>query len=838
MQAAKKKRNPSIRTRLRRIVLAPTAALIVLWLIGTVYLSYDAVIRYSYANSTERLLLPSALALTAVMDERSATAAYLDRPQETRETLAAVRADVDQRMSAILGDFRELAPIAPERVQKRIAHLDEQFATVADARARVDNGQWDHEEVEEYYNGLVMAGADLFDEQSRTVPAADLVGPSISATYMFRVVDLLAQADAKLSHGFATDEFSMDDQHAFVDRIGAYRGMLDAVDDYLGPEQKNMLDSLRGNEEYLRMEELIHEIADRMIDTAFDPYTGQEVEDLSMPVDEEEWRAAYLPVKDALTEIGASQATLAADLQAEAANWSILTAVLGSLSVAGVTVLALLFSARSSQHLVDRLLRLRDQTQELADKRLPDLVERLKNNEPVDVAAEVLPLSDADDEIGQVSRSFNAAQRTAVEAAVQQAQLRQGINRVFLNIAHRSQTLVHRQLRLLDKLEREQEDPDQLTDLFKLDHLATRARRNAENLLILGGQNPGRTWHHPLPLIDVLRGAISESGDYSRVKRQRIAPVSVQGGAVADVIHLIAELVDNATTFSPPHTRVHLRGDRVPNGVTIEIEDRGLGMKEDELHAANEMLANPPEFDVMRLNEKTRLGLFVVSHLARRHNIKVQLRTSPYGGVLAIVLLPPALIVDPPTAPTALGTVDSGDEEPQDRPLSPRGVRAPAESSDSEDSSPPSGPQPVLSRPDGDMLIEPPASAEPPAPPATGLPRRVPGVSTFPQLSDSGTANGSSRPSGGSATAGQRFESATTDGRPPLPRRVPQTNLAPQLCDDPIQETDSPRQTGPSVNDPDRPSRLRETLTAFQQGTRKGREDGRKRLNDTPKDAQ
>src|SRR5699024_2996949 len=162
-------------------------------------------------------------------------------------------------------------------------------------------------------------------------------------------------------------------------------------------------------------------------------------------------------------------------------------------------------------------------------------------------------LEASEDEIGDVARAFNTAQRSAVEEAIQQTELRHGVNRVFLNIAHRNQTLVHRQLRLLDQMEREQEDPEQLAQLFKLDHLATRSRRNAENLLILGGEAPGRTWHRPMPLIDVLRGAISESGDYTRVKRERIARVHLNGPAVADVIHLSPS---SSTTHrcSRPHT--------------------------------------------------------------------------------------------------------------------------------------------------------------------------------------------------------------------------------------------------------------------------------------------
>src|SRR5690606_30869796 len=234
VQAAKKKRAPLIKTRLRRIVLAPVSALVVLWLIGSVYLAYGTVVQYAYVQANDRLLLPSALALTAVMDERSVTMAYLDRPRETRETLLDVRADVDQRMGNILDEFRGLLSLSPEKVQKRITYLDEKFKEIGELRARVDQGNIDREEVEEYYNDLVMAGADLFDEQARSVPSPEVVGPSVSAVSMFRVVDALARADAKLSRGFATGEFSMDDQHEFVAQVGAYESMLEAVDDYLG----------------------------------------------------------------------------------------------------------------------------------------------------------------------------------------------------------------------------------------------------------------------------------------------------------------------------------------------------------------------------------------------------------------------------------------------------------------------------------------------------------------------------------------------------------------------------------------------------------------------------
>lgn len=256
------------------------------------------------------------------------------------------------------------------------------------------------------------------------------------------------------------------------------------------------------------------------------------------------------------------------------------------------------------------------------------------------------------DEVGQVADAFNTAQRTAVGAAVKQADIRAGVGRVFLGIAHRNQSLVQRQLQLLDRMEREEEDPDLLESLFQLDHLATRGRRHAENLIILGGAQPGRRWRHPVPLVDILRGAISETDEYARVELTSAPDLSLVGAVVADVIHLLAELVENATAYSPPHTDVTIATDNVPKGVVIEIEDRGLGMTEEVLTDNNEKLAKAPEFDIMTPGTDGRLGIFVVARLARKHEIGVQLRHSPYGGTRAVVLVPSALVVSAGAAMT------------------------------------------------------------------------------------------------------------------------------------------------------------------------------------------
>ena len=225
---------------------------------------------------------------------------------------------------------------------------------------------------------------------------------------------------------------------------------------------------------------------------------------------------------------------------------------------------------------------------------------------------------------------------------MEEARLRQGLNDVFRSLARRSQSLLHRQLTLLDQMERRATDPEALDDLFRLDHLTTRMRRHAEGLVILAGAPPGRGWSSPVRMVDVMRGAIAEVEDYARVSVATRSQAALAGSAVADVIHLLAELIENATTLSPPYTSVRVSGDTVANGFAIEVEDRGLGMSPSRLAELNDRLANPPEFNP---SDSEQLGLFVVSQLAKRHGIRVTLKASPYGGTAAIVLIPGHLVV-------------------------------------------------------------------------------------------------------------------------------------------------------------------------------------------------
>ncbi|MFH9348783.1 nitrate- and nitrite sensing domain-containing protein [Kitasatospora sp. NPDC017646] len=318
--------------------------------------------------------------------------------------------------------------------------------------------------------------------------------------------------------------------------------------------------------------------------------------------------------------------------------------IAGAIGLVAV-VLSVLISFRIGRGLARELINLRNAANELATTRLPAVMLRLRRGEAVDVAAEAPELHFGQAEIGQVGQAINAVQRAAVEAAVEQAELRRGVSAVFVNLARRSQVLLHRQLTLLDTMERRTEDPAELEDLFKVDHLTTRMRRHAEGLIILAGGSPGRAWRKPVRMVDVVRAAVGEVEDYARVIVRPFPGTGLLGSAVADVTHLIAELVENAAVFSPPNTQVTVQGEVVAHGFALEIDDRGLGLGEQLLAEINERLAVEQEFD---LADTDRLGLFVVSRLARRHGIRVHVRPSPYGGTTAVVLIPRELLAEAP----------------------------------------------------------------------------------------------------------------------------------------------------------------------------------------------
>ncbi|MFH9724390.1 nitrate- and nitrite sensing domain-containing protein [Streptomyces sp. NPDC017254] len=327
--------------------------------------------------------------------------------------------------------------------------------------------------------------------------------------------------------------------------------------------------------------------------------------------------------------------TMARELRQESQREAIVNGAL-ILLVLGVSLVGAFVVARS---MIRSLRRLQDTATKVAQERLPELVKQLSESDPQDVDTSVESVGvHSRDEIGQVAAAFDDVHREAVRLAAEQALLRGNVNAMFTNLSRRSQGLIQRQLSLISELESREADPDQLSSLFKLDHLATRMRRNGENLLVLAGEEPGRRWTRPVPLVDVLRAAASEVEQYERIELAAVPATEVAGRVVNDLVHLLAELLENATSFSSPQTKVRVTGHALPDGrVLVEIHDTGIGLSPEDLAAINERLASPPTVDV---SVSRRMGLFVVGRLSLRHGIRIQLRPSDSGGTTALVMLP------------------------------------------------------------------------------------------------------------------------------------------------------------------------------------------------------
>ena len=377
-------------------------------------------------------------------------------------------------------------------------------------------------------------------------------------------------------------------------------------------------------------------------------------------------------------------------------SWGLLTGTL--VVVCGILAGAGLYASAKARALGRRYAELSGSAirarAELAELRLQlersqELIERrrLEGSPLPDRAVDALDR--LDDEVASARR---AAEAIAREPAVQPRGAEQF--EVFANMARRLESLVHREIGLLDDLENEVEDPELLKGLFRVDHLATRVRRYAENLAVLGGAVSHRLWTQPVSMSDVMRSAAAEIEQYSRVKMVPPVEGTVRGHAVVDVVHLLAELVENATVFSPPHTQVLLRAEHVTAGLAIEVEDRGLGMNSAERNQMNSLLDSPDTVTLGELLKDGRIGLYVVSALARRHGIAVRLQNNVYGGTQAVVVLPHELLggqaqsTEPQQEPSGVtsGAARERAEEPAERTPVPEipAARAPVPASTAE----------------------------------------------------------------------------------------------------------------------------------------------------------
>jgi Nitrate and nitrite sensing/Histidine kinase-, DNA gyrase B-, and HSP90-like ATPase len=631
-------RNWSIRAKIILLVVPPLASLLALWIFATTVLLGPALDLLDVQTNRDQASLPAAAVINDLQKERAASLTFIGAKRADPRPLTAQRRLTDKSAA----DFKtratgdKMSNATDDLGRQRIRDAVNALARLTDGRQNVDRGVLDRAATFDLYTSVIDSMIRVFSSPSTD---ALLTRTTTTLITLGQAAELTSQEDALVNGAAAAGALGPGEPARLVAIIAAARYVYTEVGLEFVDADKAAYDELEKSGSWQRLRTL----EDKLTLSA---RPGQ-----ALPIDVVVWRSTFATVNEELRtfEFDAAARLVVATTPHATAIFVrvIIVGVFGLLAF----VLSALLTIRIGRSVVRRLTGLRQSAQSLADVRLPGVVRRLRDGDDVDVAEETPPLEFGADEIGEVGKAFQAVQRTAVESAVQEARLRRGLNEVFLNIARRSQTLLHRQLSMLDKMERAAE-ADELEDLFRIDHLATRMRRHAEDLVILAGAAPGRGWRNPVRMVDVIRGAVSEVEDYSRIELLTIPPASLVGRAVADVIHLLAEIIENATSYSPPHTQVRISGQVVPNGLVVEIEDRGLGMTADALARANERLRHPPDFDP---GNSAQLGLLVVSLLAARHTIRVTLRVSPYGGVTAIVLVPPALIEKgPPALPAGL----------------------------------------------------------------------------------------------------------------------------------------------------------------------------------------
>ncbi|WP_089156106.1 sensor histidine kinase [Micromonospora sp. NBS 11-29] len=797
-------------TNLRTKIIALLASLTALWAFAAWVTVRDGFNLLGVQALNARVFEPSDPLLLELQNERRLSLRYLGEsdPGQLQE-LQAQRGRTDETAAALwrsVRDWRTEVP-ASDELEQRLAELKTEIDQLGQVREEVGRKTIDRTATLTAYDEAVDGIFAVFDALGG-LDDDQIARDTAALIDLNRSRELLSQQDALLTGAVSANRLTVAEQTAFARLVGAQWFLADRTARELAPTDRTRYQRMVDGEAFQQLRTL----QDRVLAT--------KGEDVRPPVTAAAWQGA---AEQAMAELRSVILAGGDDIVSRATPVAVgviirlvLAAGLGLIAV----VASVIVSITTARALVRQLERLREAAFRLANERLPSVVERLGHGEEVDVAREAPPLQFGDDEIGQVGKAFNVVQETAVRTAVEQAELRRNVRDVFLSLARRTQALVHRQLTLLDAMERREHDAEELEDLFRVDHLATRMRRNAENLIVLSGSTPGRAWRRNVPMVDVVRGAVAEVEDYTRVTVRPFGAVSLTGRAVGDVIHLLAELIENGLSFSPPQTAVEVRGQLVANGFAIEIEDRGLGMSGDELAAANARIVDRSE---LNLADAARLGLFVVSRLTERHGVKVQLKESAYGGTTAVVLIPRELI----TAAADPGAHDTDTDTETTTTPAALPARAP------EGTSAAPGKQPVADRAGEDtsagvlpvgsgmLTADPTPVPETPRLTPSGLPART-------RKRQSAVAE----PTAELAVVETRAAPAAAGGEVPpvtdagLPVRVRQANLVPELRHDQPDEADD---DGP--DDTARaPEQVRRMMSSYQSGTRRGRTDAARLL--------
>ncbi|MFC7644486.1 nitrate- and nitrite sensing domain-containing protein [Streptosporangium lutulentum] len=628
-----------MRPRLVALILLPTAAAV---LLSGLQLTASLSTAAEYGRMTEVASLVEKLGTLSqeMAEERDLTAWYLATNRNTTrfKQVKQQQETVDQTSKQIVAAIGGLDKAQTARVLTETSQVRRWLDGLPGLRKLITGSNVLPRAALGMYSRMIADFITLHDDLGRSGGDERLIGDALALGALTRAKEQVARERGILLVGLIQRKFDFDDP---ADFLGAYKSQESELAAFqataTSSDIKRFRDTVSGPK-VDRADAMRALVMSRMRE-------NKPLARLGIV----EWYDSSTAMVDGMrtVERGLAAAVVARSQEMESAEQR--SAFISGAAILVLLVLILLITAWVAGTLVRPLRRLRSEALEVADTRLPETVRVLRESGDLAPHVEVPSIGVASrDEIGEVARAFDEVHREAIRLAGDEARLRSNVNAMFVNLSRRTQSLVERQIDLIDDLEQGEQDDARLGSLFKLDHLATRMRRNSENLLVLAGQEQSRRWSEPVPLSDVVRASLSEVENYERVTLRVESGVMVIGQAVNDIVHLIAELVENAIFFSPQDTKITVTSNGNEMGaVILAVTDSGIGMSEEELAEANRRLAEPPAVD---LSVSRRMGLFVVGRLAMRHGIRVQLRRPETGGLSAVVLLPVQVVAQPESA--------------------------------------------------------------------------------------------------------------------------------------------------------------------------------------------
>ncbi|GAB3695574.1 sensor histidine kinase [Nocardiopsis oceani] len=642
-----------MRSRLVALIVIPTAVALAL---GGLRVYEASVSTVTHAHIEDRAQVGVLIVDLAnqLGRERTASAVYISdnadpnrRSDDLRQEMEEERDSSRDLQSTLTARLDDLGEMDGELAQTRLSTMRSQLSTVEALRTEVDETRITVLPVVTKYRTVARSLSDFNQTIADETNDTELRESVRALTALSNARDQLSYETALMGHSLARNTMTGGISEAIDSSRARYENEISNFIQSASAEQRAVFDENFTGLEVSQVSTMRMRVMYRA--ERGDPLTG--VTDNDGP---EDYAAIADVALDRLQLVEEDIAGGIADDANQLRDQALIRTGIDLIIVAGVLLAVFILTSLVVRSLVRPLRTLEDGARRVAERDLPDSINRMQEAGAVPENVRVSPIEvHTQDEIGEVARAFDDVHRVALTLASDEAALRSNVNAMFVNLSRRSQTLVERQLRLIDGLEQSEQDADRLSDLFQLDHLATRMRRNNENLLVLSGQDNTRKWAQPVPLVDVLRGAVSEVEQYERVNVRAPSHISVLGRPVNDVIHLVAELVENATAFSPHDTEVLVSAKILDSGsVQVDVTDSGIGMAPEDLASINARLAAPPVIDVA---VSRRMGLFVVSRLAHRHGIRMNLREAHGGGTTASVIFPPDLLITPVEGQHALG---------------------------------------------------------------------------------------------------------------------------------------------------------------------------------------